>query len=284
MARSGRLARMRWSFGVIVVCLTMGLAACTSPLDEEPASSRIPSGCGDCEAEIAALVAELEETPGVRAVTNPRRTTRGVPQAHLRLGLTLAGEDVVSTDISSVVDAVAEAAWRSDVTPLDVLNLDVTLSDGYTETDRFLFGAERETFEERWGERPEGSEWSAVPDDQADATGCERDGCPDLMRDLAREVSALPGVEAVLRSAYVGDTPTNASSADLEVRTDGSDVSEAVAEIVWRSRVAPLALIEVTAVVPGGGFPESTGFQIDPDHGGDRDRLEEQWGPRPVEP
>lgn len=274
---------MRWSLGIIVVCLAMGLAACSNPLDKQPSSARIPPGCGDCEAEIADLVAAIEETPGVRAVTTTRRTTTGVPQAYLRLSVSLVGKDVVSTDLPRVLDAVAEAAWRSDVNPLDVLVLDVKLGDGYHEVDRFLLGADRATYEERWGARPAGSDWSPVPDGQTGAAGCERDGCSDLMREIAREVAAVPGVAGVLEAAYVAKTPTNSSSADVTVRTDGTDVSEAVAEIVWRSRVAPLTLIDVTAVVDDDSFPESTTFQIDPDHGRDHDRLARQWGPRPVE-
>ncbi len=274
---------MRWSLGIIVVCLAMGLASCSSPLDKQPSSARIPAGCGDCEAEIADLVAALADTPGLRAVTSSRRTTEGVPQAYLRLGLALAGRDVASAEIAGVVDAVAEAAWRSDISPLDVLVLDVELDNGYHESDRLLFGADRETYQQRWGERPAGSEWSPVPEDQAGAAGCERDGCPELMRDIAREVSALPGVEAVLGADYISDTPTNASSAEVAVRTDGTDVGEAVAEVVWRSRVAPIKLIAVTAVGPDDGFPDATTFQIDPDHGRDHGRLADRWGPRPVE-
>jgi hypothetical protein len=279
--RSGRLTRVRWSIGVIVVLLAMGLTACSNP-DRQPSSARIPTGCGDCEAEIDALVRSIEETPGVRAVTTTRRTTKAVPQAYLRVGLSVVGEEVVSTDITSVLDAVAEAAWRSEVTPLDVLVLDVTLAGGYAESDRLLFGADRDVYEKRWGARPEGSEWSPVPEEQAAAAGCERDGCPDLMRDIAEQVSSLPGVEAVVGAAYIADTPTNSSSADVAVRTDGTDVSEAVAEIVWRSQVAPLTLISVTADRGDDSVPDSTTFQIDPDVGRDHDRLEEQWGARPV--
>lgn len=282
-AGSGRLARMRWGVGIIVVCLAMGLAACSNPLGQQPSSARVPTGCGGCEAEIAALVTAIEQTPGVRAVTTTRRTTKGVPQAYLRIGLSLAGKDVGSTDITSVVDAVAEAAWRSGVNPLDVLVLEVTLADGYREVERFLLGADRDAYEERWGARPAGSEWSPVPDEQVGAAGCERDGCADLMRDIAREVARVAGVEAVLGAAYVSDSPTNSSSADVTVRTDGTDVADAVAEVVWRSRVTPITLISVTADLGDDSFPETTTFQVDPDIGRDHDRLEEQWGPRPVE-
>ncbi len=281
---------MRWSSVVLavvlavvlVVCLAMGLVACSHPVDKAPSAATIPTGCGNCDAELADLVRTLEEVAGVTTVTSTRRTTRAVPQAHLSIGVTLAGEDVVSTDIRAVIDAVAEAAWHSDVTPLDVLSLDLELPNGYQESDHYRFGADRDTYAARWGDRPTGSEWSPVPPDRSEAGGCERDGCEDLMRDLAREASALPGVEAVLAAHYVSSSPTNAASADVAVRTDGTDVSEAIAEIVWRSRVAPITLIDVTAVVPAGGFPESTSFQIDPDHGQDHDRLEQLWGRRPA--
>jgi len=273
---------MRWNVSAAVLCLLVVAAGCSNPLDEEPSSAAIPTGCGDCEAEIAALVEAVEEIPGVVGVTDTRRTTRAVPVAHLSMGLDLAGTDVVSTDVAAVADAVAEAAWRSGVSPLDVLRLEVGLRNGYEESDAYAFGAERATYEERWGPRPAGTEWSPVPETDDDLEGCEVDGCRDLMRAVAREVSALPGVKAVLRSDYGASTPTNTSSADLEVRTDGTDVAERVAEVVWRSRVTPIRLISVTTAEPGGGFPDTVTYQVDPEIGRDHDRLEELWGPRPV--
>jgi hypothetical protein len=208
-----------------------------------------------------------------------------VPVAYLSVGLDLAGRDVVSADITAVSDAVAEAAWHSDVSPLDVLSLGVTLRNGYEESVSYPFGADRTTYEQRWGGRPAGSEWSPVPEDD-DREGCEVDGCPELMRDIARKASALPGVEAVLRSAYGSDTPTNASSAHVELEADDTvvvdDVVDQVAELVWRSEVGPLDLISVTVETPEGGFPDTVTFQIDPDHGRDHERLEQMWGRRPT--
>ena len=274
---------MRWNVSAAVLCLLALATACSNPLDKQPSSAAIPAGCGDCEAEVAALVETVEAIPGVDAVSSTRRTPRGVPVAYLSVGLDLTGKDVVSTDVGAVADAVAEAAWRSEVSPLDVLRLGVELRNGYQESDAYAFGADRADYEERWGERPAGSEWSPVPEADDDLEGCEVDGCPQLMRDLAREVSSLPGVRAVLRADHVSSSPTNASSADIDVRTDGTDVTERVAEIVWRSRVTPIKLITVTTSTPGGGFPDQVILQVDPETGRDHDRLEEKWGPRPVE-
>jgi hypothetical protein len=93
-------------------------------------------------------------------------------------------------------------------------------------------------------------------------------------------------VEDVVRSAYVSDSPTNASSADVHVKADDTvvvdDLVDQVAEIVWRSTVAPIDLITVQVETPDGGFPDSVVLQIDPDHGRDHDRLEQMWGPRPA--
>ena len=274
---------MRWNVWAAVLCLLALTTACSNPLDKQPSSAAIPAGCGDCEAEVAALVETVEAIPGVDAVSSTRRTTRGVPVAYLSVGLDLTGKDVVSTDVGAVADAVAEAAWRSDVSPLDVLRLEVELRNGYEESDGYAFGADRADYEERWGERPAGTEWSPVPEADDDLEGCEVDGCPQLMRDLAREVSSLPGVRAVLRADHVSSSPTNASSADIDVQTDGTDVTEQVAEVVWRSRVTPIELITVTSSTPGGGFPDQVILQIDPRTGRDHDRLEQMWGPRPVE-
>jgi hypothetical protein len=277
---------MRWNVSAAVVCLLVLLTGCTNPLDKEPSSAAIPAGCGDCEDEIAALVEEVQAIDGVDAVRGTRRTTRGVPVAYLSIGLDLAGKDIVSTDITAVTDAVAEAAWRSEVSPLDALTLQVELRNGYHESDGYPFGAERKSYEDRWGKRPAGSEWSPLPEQDEDLEGCEVDGCHELMRAIAREASALPGVDAVVRSAYVSDSPTNGSTADVDLKADDPVVvgglAEQVAEIVWRSEVGPIDYISVTVETPEGGFPDTVTLQIDPDHGRDHDRLEKKWGPRPA--
>jgi hypothetical protein len=286
--RSGREARTRGSLATALLCASVVLAACSNPLDREPSSADIPTGCGGCADEIAALVATLEDTPGVEAVTSTRRTTTGVSEAHLRVGMDLTGEDIVSTDVGAVVDEVAEAAWSSGVHPLDVLDVDVTLRNGYSEGVDVFFGRDRGTYERRWGRRPEGTEWTppAADDEEPSGSGCERDGCRELMRDLAREVSAVRGVEAVLESTWLPDTPTSSTSADVTVRTDGSAptgmVAEQVAEVVWRSEVAPIDWIDVTAGDTDGRFPASLLLWVDPEDGDDRERLEQSWGPRPV--
>jgi hypothetical protein len=286
--RTGRVARTRWSPGPALLCASVLLAACSNPLDREPAAADIPAGCGGCADEIADLVATLEGTRGVEAVTSTRRTTTGVSEAHFRVRLDLTGEDIVSTDVGAVVDEVAEAAWSSGVHPLDVLDVDVTLRDGYAEGVHVFFGRDRGTYEQRWGQRPEGTEWTPPTEDDEEppASACERDGCRELMRDLAREVSAVRGVGAVLESTWLAETPTSSTSADVTVRTDGSAptgmVAEQVAEVVWRSEVAPIDWIDVTAGDADGRFPASLLLWIDPEDGDDRERLEQRWGPRPV--
>jgi hypothetical protein len=275
---------MRWNVSAAVVCLLVVLTSCTNPLDEEPSSAKVPTGCGECTSEVADLVAGLESADGVRAVRSAERTTTS--SGYLSLGVDFDGKDVVSADLASLFDAVAEAAWSSGVNPLDTLSVGGTLRNGYAETVVYDFGGDRASFEERWGKRPPGSDWTPVSGDDDDLEGCEVDGCPELMRDIARKASALPGVEAVVRSAYVSDSPTNASSADVHVKADDTvvvdDLVDRVAEIVWRSTVAPIDLITVQVETPDGGFPDSVILQIDPDHGRDHDRLEQKWGPRPA--
>ena len=252
---------------------------------DAPPGPEVPPGCGQCTSEIADLTTELEDSAdvvGVRSASLSRTTS---DRGWLSLTVDLDAEDVVSSDVGALVDAVAETAWRSAVDPLDALSLDVRLRNGYSESTTFFFGEDRDSYEERWGARPAGSEWTPVEDDSDSdgAEGCERDRCHELMRAIAVEVSDLPGVEAVLGADYIPSSPTNSTEADIVVVTDGTDVSEQVVEIVWRSRVAPIKWISVTAEEPGGGFPESTTFQVDPDVGRDHDRLEQKWGPRPVE-
>lgn len=253
---------------------------------DAPPGPEVPPGCGPCTSEIADLTAELENSPDVVDVRSASLSRNTSDRGWLRLTVDLDAEDVVSSDVGALVDAVAKAAWRSAVDPLDALSLDVRLRNGYSETTTFFFGEDRDSYEEQWGARPAGSEWTPVEGDSDDsdgAEGCERDRCHELMRAIAVEVSDLPRVEAVLGADYVPSSPTNSTSADIAVVTDGTDVSEQVAEVVWRSRVAPIKLISVTAVEPGGGFPETTTFQVDPDVGEDHDRLQQQWGPRPVD-
>lgn len=288
VARTGR-----WRRGTGLLCASVLLAACSSPLDRGTGADDIPPGCGECTDEIADLVATLEGTSGVEAVTSARRT-RGVSAAHVSIGLDLTGEDVVATDVGAVVDAVAEAAWSSEVSPLDVLTLDVTLRNGYTEGNGLFFGRDRETYEQRWGKRPPGTEWTPLDaedaeqeeDDAGDSdVGCEHDGCHELMREVARTVTDLPGVSAVTLSRFLFDDVTDADLVQVHVRPRGAaadpeDLAGAVGEVVWRSEVDPLDYIEVQ--VETAGFPETTTFHVSPDTGRDRDRLERRWGPRPV--
>lgn len=288
--RSDRAGLTRWSPGPALLCASLLLAACSNPLDRGPSADAIPEGCGACTDEIADLVATLEDAPGVDAVTSTRRTTRGVSVAHLSLGLDLTGTDIVSTDVGAVVDAVAEAAWSSDVSPLDVLTVDLTLRNGYAEGTGVFFGRDREAYEQRWGPRPEGTEWTPLEEGAEDVAGdsdaaCERDGCPELMREVARTVSDLPGVAAVTGSRFLFDDVTDADTVQVHVRpregtADPDDVAGAVGEVVWRSEVAPLDYIEVQ--VQAAGFPETVTFQVTPDTGSDREGLERRWGPRPV--
>ncbi|CAM3487854.1 hypothetical protein [Nocardioides zeicaulis] len=278
---------MRWNVSAAVVCLVLVLSGCANPLDRPSSSAKVPTGCGECTAEVADLVAELTSSDAVLDVRGTRRTTTG--SGFLGIGVDLDGDDVVSADLDALFDGVAETAWRSGVTPLDTLSVSGVLRNGYAETVAYDFGADRAAFEKRWGARPKGSDWTPVPDeaDESDGlVGCEVDGCHDLFRGVARDASALPGVTAVLSSAYARDTPTNASSADVDVESDGTvavdDLAEQVAEIVWRSTISPIDAISVTVETPDGGFPDDVTFQIDPDHGRDHERLQEMWGPRPV--
>lgn len=275
---------MRWNVSAAVVCLLVVLTGCANPLDKEPSSAQVPTGCGECTTEVADLVAELESSDAVLAVRGTRRTTTS--SGYLSLGVDLDGKDVVSADLDELFDSVAEAAWRSGVNPLDTLSVSGTLRDGYAETVIYDFGADRASFEKRWGARSRGSEWTPVSGQDDDLEGCEVDGCHELMRDIARAAADLPGVRAVVRSAYVSDSPTNASSADVDLVADDAvtveELAEQVAEIVWRSKVGPIDLISVTVETPDGGFPDEVTFQIDPDHGRDHDRLEQMWGPRPA--
>ena len=272
---------MKGRLGTLFASSVLVAAATACGVLDAPPGPEVPAGCGDCASEVADLVTELESSGAVRSVPGTRRTTTS--DGYLGLGVDLDAKDV-SADLDAIFDTVAEAAWHSDVTPLDTLSVAGTLRDGYAETVIYDFGADRASFEERWGKRPQGSEWTPVSEDD-DLDGCEVDGCHELMRDIAREASALPGVQAVVRSAYVADSPTNASSADVDLKADdgvvADDLVEQVAELVWRSEVAPIDLISVTVATPSGGFPDTVTLQIDPDHGGDHDRLEQMWGPRP---
>jgi hypothetical protein len=276
---------MRGRLGTLLAATLLVAATAACGVLDAPPGPEVPTGCGECATEIADLVADLESSGAVLSVRGTRRMTTG--SGFLGLGVDLDGKDVVSADVGRLLDAVAEAAWHSGVTPLDNLSVSGTLRNGYAETVVYDFGADRASYEDRWGRRPRGSDWTPVADEDDDLVGCEVDGCHELMRDIAREVSALPGVQAVVRSDYVSDSPTNASAAHLELRGRGTqvvdEVAEEIAEIVWRSEVAPIDLISVTVETPDGGFPDTVTYEVDADHGRDHDRLEELWGPRPVE-
>ncbi|MDR7255237.1 hypothetical protein J2X46_004239 [Nocardioides sp. BE266] len=275
---------MRGRLGTLLAASALVAATAGCGVLDAPPGPEVPAGCGECTSQVADLVSDLESSDSVRSVRSTRRQT--TTDGYLGVAVDLAGKDVVSADLDALFDSVAEAAWRSGVTPLDTLSVVGTLRDGYGETVLYDFGADRTSFEDRWGKRPQGSEWTPVSEDDDDLEGCEVDGCHELMRGVAREASALPGVTAVVRSSYGRATPTNGSSADVDLMADDAvvvdDVVEQVAEIVWRSEVGPIDYISVKVETPNGGFPDVIDFQINPDHGRDHDRLEQMWGPRPA--
>lgn len=261
---------------VAILVLAVGVLSGCAALDREP-EAEVPEGCGDCVAEIAELTSALEELPEVTKVRGTHRSTDDY--GYLSLGVDLDGDDVVAADLDALYDAVARAAWESGVTPLDVVSIDGKLRNGYAETNLFYFGDDRTDYEQRWGDRPSGTVWTPGSQRPEDAEGCP-DQCRAEMRDIARDVSAVPGVRAVTRSLFVPDSPTNGWQAVVTVETDGTDVTEQVAEIVWRSPVQPLEWIDVTTMGPGGDL-DNTNFWVDPDDGKDYDRFVTTWGERP---
>lgn len=122
------------------------------PSGEE--SSSAAAGCGDCEAELADVRAQVEALPDVKRI-----------QTLKKYGATPTNGDTVDLEIYAVgvgdtglADEVARIVWQSDLAPVEVVTIAIQDSAGdlvpslpYDFRDD---SRQRAAYEEQWGPRP----------------------------------------------------------------------------------------------------------------------------------
>ncbi|PVG82052.1 hypothetical protein DDE18_15310 [Nocardioides gansuensis] len=243
----------------------------------EPAPTR---GCGECVEQVRQLERRLASVRGVAEVREVSFSQDFNDRGELSLGLDLQAEDLAGTDIRAETDRIARVAWRSRIDPLDALDVSVSLRSGYRDEAVYEFGVEPERYAAMFGPRPDGVPVPSVAP-EGEVEGCG--DCEEEARAVAVAAIDIPGVEAVLESDFVPDSPTNGNSLDVTVRADAVDaetVTDEIAELAWRSHVTPLDWISVGVVTDDDIV--STLLDVDPE-GDEWAALEERWGPRPVE-
>jgi hypothetical protein len=114
-------------------------------------------------------------------------------------------------------------------------------------------------------------------------------GCGECTEELAAvraDVEALPDVEEVATLETYSDSPTNGAGVQVELRTRSTGdaaVMDQVAEIIWKSRLAPVDEVFVTVEDASGELVRGGGSPYDfTERSRQHDTYVEQWGPRPV--
>jgi len=149
---------------VALVSALLFLTACTSSDDggaraDDPAgqdSSGAAEGCGDCEAELADVRAQVEGLADVKRI----RTLE-------KYGATPTNGDTVDLEIYSrgvgdtgLADEVAKIVWQSTLAPVDVVTIAIQDSAGdlvpslpydFRDSSR-----DHASYEAQWGPRPVG--------------------------------------------------------------------------------------------------------------------------------
>ena len=254
--------------------LAVAASGCTAD-SGTGAEAPSPRGCGECAAELDDLTSTLEALDDVESVEMATFDADTDDRGQLYVQLTVAAPDLASADTAAIADELTRAAWDSDLQPLDRSEIVFTLGSGYYESAIGDFGRERTTYEERWGPRPAGTVWSAVPDDDP-REGCSP--CVDETRELARQIDDLPGVGTVTEARWASDPVSGESDLTVAFTTDGpADPMDQVIELVWRSAVTPLDDVRLRDASSKTLDPVSLDLRPD---SADSATYEERWGPR----
>lgn len=115
------------------------------------------------------------------------------------------------------------------------------------------------------------------------------DGCGDCTEELAAvraDIEALPDVrELATLETYTG-SPTNGAGVQVELRTRSTgdpSVMDEVAEIIWKSDLAPVEEVFVTVEDASGELVRGGGSPFDfTETSRQHDTYVQQWGQRPV--
>ena len=135
---------------VSVSAMLIGATACTPSSTDD--SEQPPRGCGECATETQDLQGAIETLKGVRNVARleytPGRNVTRLPNVSMDL-------EVAKGSTQRVTDGVAEAAWKSRITPLESVRIASMEPGGDVENTTVTFAKNRlAEFEKKWGPRP----------------------------------------------------------------------------------------------------------------------------------
>ncbi len=154
MQRDRSASRRRWTgprVASLVVSLGLALSALAGCMSQGNAPSPAKrSGCGTCSSEVTALGEQVRSVSGVSEMKQIRYTERVAVTTPATLTVVVAGEDR-----TTLRDAVAKAAWLSEVDPLEDLSVGV-LAPGakYVVYHDYAFKRDADSYTKKWGARP----------------------------------------------------------------------------------------------------------------------------------
>jgi hypothetical protein len=112
-------------------------------------------------------------------------------------------------------------------------------------------------------------------------------GCGECTEELATlrgRIEDLAGVRELVTLHTYADSPTNGAGVKVELRSTGSGdsgVQDRVAELVWKSPIAPLDEVVVAVEDADGELVATLPYDFTAT-GRQHDTYVEQWGERPV--
>jgi hypothetical protein len=130
--------------------LALALSGCSVLGPGSPAAEN-DSGCGDCAAETKALRAKLERLPGL---TELEMVSYGSEDTLERSPTLTVQAHVTNARAEAVRAGVVEAAWRSDLDPLDIVIVVTKDASGKVVNEQHVFKTESERYAEEYGPRP----------------------------------------------------------------------------------------------------------------------------------
>lgn len=123
-------------------------------------------------------------------------------------------------------------------------------------------------------------------------TGCTAGstdpGCGECVEELAQvreQVESLPDVERLVTLEKYPASPTNGAGVTVELRsrsTGDDQVVDEVAEIVWKSELWPVDVVDVSVEDASDALLHGDSPYDFRDDSRDHASYVEQWGPRPV--
>ncbi|HSE72663.1 MAG TPA: hypothetical protein VLA97_17980 [Nocardioidaceae bacterium] len=134
----------------LTLLAALALSGCTVLGPGEPAADN-DSGCGDCAAETEALRAELDQLPGLSEL---EMVEYGSEDTLERSPTLTVQARVTDAEAGTVHEGIVEAAWRSDLDPLDVVIVVTQDAAGEIVNEQYVFRTDAERYTRKYGPRP----------------------------------------------------------------------------------------------------------------------------------